>query len=363
MRFIAESTIIFLEAAAICLFLFIAYVAYLRSCVEHRLFPALRYPAARAAVFIVLCALVLEAARRFAGSDELLWAFLALVGGMIACGGVWFIFLRRGFDDDRIRYSLIVLAALGQLTCLFLFFMWWAGDRVTVDEKFHLDGQTLAQMINNAMQVIGVVIAAAMIIVTNLFNAREADKNARHKIYQSLELQSIELFRFEADHPELVKAFWFSDDGDDAPATREKQLLAYQTRQYVCQMLNLFEMSFRFRKEGIVPADVFGSWAIWMWELCEEPRFAAMWRDGAGLRLNYVADFRQAIDAGIEIADSARGLPEYEAAAQASARRDIFAERLAALLGGCTVLGQWFDDALPPRIEAKPAAIAAPVSS
>lgn len=360
MKFISEATIIFLEAAALGLLLFVGYIAFLRVRIERQAFAEVRYPLLRAAGFIAVCAVVLEAARYFANKGEILTAFAALSAGILGCIVIWFAAVRQSLNDDRIRYALIVLAALSQLTCLFLFMMWWAGDNMTVDDKFNIDGQMLAQMINNAMQVIGVVIAAAMIVVTNLFNAREADKNTRHQIYQTLELQSIELFRFEADHPELVEAFWFSEEEDNWRATREKRLLAYQTRQYVCQMLNLFEMSFRFRKEGIVPAEVFGSWAIWMWELCEEPNFAAMWRDEAGLRLNYVADFRQAIDIGVEIAEAARSLPENEAEAQANARRDQFAEKVAALIGGCTVLGQWFDDAPAPRMQAKPAALAAP---
>lgn len=71
----------------------------------------------------------------------------------------------------------------------------------------------------------------------------------------------------------------------------------YQLKQYVCQMLNLFEMAYRFRAEGIMAPVVFGSWVIWIWELCNAPVFQQMWADTQDdLPLNYVPDFRGTID-------------------------------------------------------------------
>jgi hypothetical protein len=67
-------------------------------------------------------------------------------------------------------------------------------------------------------------------------------------------------------------------------------------------MLNLFEMAYRFRADGIMAPPIFGSWVIWIWELCANPVFQDFWSDKEdGLPLNYIPDFRQAIDKGISI--------------------------------------------------------------
>lgn len=358
MKFVAEGSILLLEASAVCLLLFVTYIIYLRHWIEReeRTGSGLSI-VLRGASFILLAALALEVARMLASEGRVLHAFAVLVVGWLGTVFVYFTIARKAFDDDRIRYTLILLAALGQLTCAFLIGLWWAGDRLNFEEPFKIDGQALAQMINNAMQIIGVVIAAAMIVVTNLFNSKQASRNARQQIYQTLELQSIELFRFEADHPELVEEFWFADNIPDEERTKGPRGLKvhalvseYQVKQYICQMLNLFEMAFRFRKENIVPADVFGSWVIWMWELCCEPRFAKMWYDAGGLKYNYIGDFRDAMSKGVDLATQLRSTlrdqttltPEGQDALRLKARDD-FAECMAEKIGNCKVLADWFN--------------------
>src|SRR4051794_5308575 len=97
-------------------------------------------------------------------------------------------------------------------------------------------------------------------------------------------------------------------------------------------MLNLFEMATRFRTLRILPEDVFGSWVIWIWELCSCKRFQDFWLDDDDLPSNYVRDFREVITAGVEMAN--RQHPEDKK------RSDFFstvAERL-----NCWEIEQWF---------------------
>ncbi|HLP24516.1 MAG TPA: hypothetical protein VK477_02475, partial [Acidobacteriota bacterium] len=119
------------------------------------------------------------------------------------------------------------------------------------------------------------------------------------EIYQRLELASVELFRFECDHDRLVELLWGDGEETKDSLPRLAGADAYQVRAYVCQMLNLFEMALRFRRDETMEPEVFGSWVIWMHDLCSCPRFQTLWPD---LRLNYVAELRHVMDAGIAIA-------------------------------------------------------------
>jgi len=75
------------------------------------------------------------------------------------------------------------------------------------------------------------------------------------------------------------------------------------------QVLNLFEIAVRFRKQKIMPPDVFGSWIIWFYDLCTANNFPSIWRD---VRLNYLADLREIMDTCILIIgqQKERGTPE-----------------------------------------------------
>src|SRR4051794_33626194 len=67
-------------------------------------------------------------------------------------------------------------------------------------------------------------------------------------------------------------------------------------------MLNLFEMATRFRSSRVLPEDVFGSWVIWIWELCNSRQFQTFWLDQDDLPSNYVRDLRDIITDGVAIA-------------------------------------------------------------
>jgi hypothetical protein len=64
-------------------------------------------------------------------------------------------------------------------------------------------------------------------------------------------------------------------------------------------------MACRFRREGIIEPDIFGSWVIWMWELCNSETFKELWAGSEyeqKIEFNYIAEFRQLINAGIHYA-------------------------------------------------------------
>lgn len=268
-------------------------------------------------VFLALSAAVLGLAYALSASVSLLGTALVLIGWMPIAAFYYYKVLRRWWEDDSIRYTMLLWTAAWLLTAFLLLILWYIGR----DVEFRIgtiDGQSFSQYINTFSQVAGIIIAATMVIVSNRHNAKEGDETARRKIYQTLELESIHLFQFECDHPDLVKLLWYPPtDPFNSLAARngiDPDVLKYQLKQYICQMLNLFEMSVRFCKERIFEPEVFGSWIIWMWELSKEPMFQAAWQgdrhDGEedGIEFNYVADLRAIINAGIYFANETPGL-------------------------------------------------------
>jgi hypothetical protein len=125
------------------------------------------------------------------------------------------------------------------------------------------------------------------------WQGRRDTRNKRREIYQNLELASVDIFRFEAQNSTIVEKVWF------AGKLPKKGTVEYETvRAYVYQILNLFEMAVRFRRQGIMPNDVFGSWVIWFYDLCSAPGFSALWPD---MRWNYLPELREILTEGLTI--------------------------------------------------------------
>jgi hypothetical protein len=79
---------------------------------------------------------------------------------------------------------------------------------------------------------------------------------------------------------------------------------AYRLKEYTCQILNLFEMACRFRRKNVMEAEVFGSWVIWIWEVCQRPVFRRQWYGEGGLEYNYVEVLRELINMGLLLSDT-----------------------------------------------------------
>lgn len=221
-------------------------------------------------------------------------AFALLLVAMLIFGFYYFkIFrplLRAG--DFRVQstvaiWTIVDVMVLSALLLLFVF-----RNSVKLEGQFEVSYDII-------VQAASVFISALGIVFTYVMRTEQTQRNAQQQLYQTLELQSVELFRFECDHPHLVKALWFDPPPDDNGDKDE--VLAYSTRQYACQMLNLFEMAIRFRMQGILMPEVFGSWVIWIWEVCECRNFQEMWLDEADLPSNYIPDLREILSAGVEI--------------------------------------------------------------
>lgn len=144
------------------------------------------------------------------------------------------------------------------------------------------------------LQIISLFIAVTTFIIARTIEKNRDRKTANREIYQKLELASIDLFRFEAKNLELIRPVWEENAAFPEEGTAEFKA----TANYVCQMLNLFEIALKFREDKILPPDVFGSWVAWFHDLVTAPGFRFFWEDQ---KWDYLPQLRHIMNAGLQI--------------------------------------------------------------
>ncbi|KAA3641498.1 MAG: GNAT family N-acetyltransferase [Bacteroidetes bacterium] len=144
------------------------------------------------------------------------------------------------------------------------------------------------------VQILSLFIAVATFIIARAIEKMRDRRTANREIYQKLELASIDLFRFEARNLDLIRPVWEKDTNLPAPGTAEFKA----TTNYVCQMLNLFEIAIKFRQDRILPPDVFGSWVAWFHDLVTAPGFPLFWEDQ---KWDYLPQLRHIMNAGLKL--------------------------------------------------------------
>ena len=193
-----------------------------------------------------------------------------------------------------------------------------------------------------------------------------ANNLRKTEIYQGMEFASNELFGFEAQNNTALERFrdarpdpdkftpleWkilnryaeIEEKGaseiDPSPAFLEAFRSLEEdiriTRKYYEKTLNMFEVSTRFRREGIVEDAVFGSWVIWYYDTCQEWAFRWMWPK---LRKNYMKELRGIFDFPAEYFDFESSSPE----TLNRLEHDFFAH--VARFLPCKVVASWLKDA------------------
>lgn len=129
------------------------------------------------------------------------------------------------------------------------------------------------------------------------------------EIYQRLELESLSVFRFEAEHRSILP-FYKSNlcPTDPHPRGMDREETELTARKYYETTCNLFEIAVRLRKKynsntqpnssesdkyiivkDYIEDDVFGSWIAWFFDTACEWGFRAVWHD---LRDNYAPQLR-----------------------------------------------------------------------
>lgn len=116
--------------------------------------------------------------------------------------------------------------------------------------------------------------------------------------YMQLELASSDIFRFTAEHAELLRLVR-GPGGPRIPARDPRFATACEVlRNLYYQTLNLFEVCSRLRRDEVVPPAVFASWVAWFIELIEDRYFREHWE---AIRANYTDDVRVIMDVGCDL--------------------------------------------------------------
>lgn len=189
-------------------------------------------------------------------------------------------------------------------------------------------------------------------------------------LYRGLEVGSIELFKFEADHADILEKFqdvelderkfdekyaaiqagfgsmrdflahhyqrlelYKADLADDRLKAQfelyEQERLI--SRKFYEQTLNLFEMATRFRKRKIIEPMVFGSWVIWFYDTLIQWGFRDHWPD---LRQNYTPELRAVFN---------KFIAEFDPAEDPNVRKRRFFDHVAQLTR-CDIIRSWLKD-------------------
>lgn len=144
------------------------------------------------------------------------------------------------------------------------------------------------------LQIVSLFIAVATFVIARAIEKMRDRRTANREIYQKLELASIDLFRFEARNLDLIRPVWEQEAKMPESGTAEFKA----TTNYVCQMLNLFEIAIKFRQDRILPPDVFGSWVAWFHDLVTAPGFPLFWEDQ---KWDYLPQLRHIMNAGLKL--------------------------------------------------------------
>lgn len=156
------------------------------------------------------------------------------------------------------------------------------------------DNKEVTVSIEAISQLASIIVGTVAIVLVTLHQSRKELVADGREVYQRLELASIDLFRFEAEQKELIRPLW--EAGVSVPPSDTEQMVF---QNYVCQNLNLHEMAIRFRKDKIMPDEVFDSWIAWFWTLSKAPGFSQVWND---VREDYIAELQSTYNKGIKIA-------------------------------------------------------------
>lgn len=144
------------------------------------------------------------------------------------------------------------------------------------------------------IQAIAACVAVTTFVITYVTSRGKDRRAANRETYQRLELASVDLFRFEAENIGAIRPVWEKSVPVPVKGTAEYIV----TMDYVCQILNLFEMAIRLRKDGVVPPEVFGSWVVWFHNVANAPHFEEIWND---VLWDYTPDLRAVINKAVSL--------------------------------------------------------------
>jgi hypothetical protein len=191
----------------------------------------------------------------------------------------------------------------------------------------------------------GVILTLVAFVLTYLYTKDKDRDSDNEDNYQRLELASMKIFQNEIDHPELSK-IWETDRRTLAGGVRP----VYFYDAFLYQHLNLFEMAYSFSADGEFEPEIFGSWVLWIANVCRSPYFRDFWTTTEAPQ-NYVHEFQHIMNEGciIYAGDTYRAGPQTP---EMHEKHRAFFRYIGAKMNGAKAktppLGKWLDDPAAP---------------
>ena len=159
-----------------------------------------------------------------------------------------------------------------------------------------LSARFLAANAEEWIAFLGWIVAALTLLLAfisfNMQKSRERRVELQEN-YLRLELESNEVFRFEAAHGKVLEDYkeferpgdwetrWDAAPGADEAAIAAKAAERAEVESIVdnfyLQQLNLFEIAARFRRDNVFADHIFGSWVIWYHDAARSWWFRDKW--------------------------------------------------------------------------------------
>lgn len=214
-----------------------------------------------------------------------------------------------------------------------------------------MESSDLDKLIKIAPALLGILtilVGIATSVIVHIKQKRKDRKIANRETYLKLELASIDLFRFEADKLEIIRPIWegskkrktitVKSPDHSSNKTTDNHIVGIKAEDlvrmnYVCQILNLFELSLKFREEKVLPKDVFGSWVAWYYLLINAPGFPEIWED---VKWDYIPDLRKIINEGLKIVGNSSNSSDDE-------KRSKFYKKVSEIVK-CDIVADWTDN-------------------
>jgi len=191
-----------------------------------------------------------------------------------------------------------LLVTLLYVASVALALIWLTRNHTAIALVFGVDDNVTLDL-GSITSVLSIASAALAIVISNRQESIKSLESTRDQTYQNLEIESINLFRFEIENVELARLIW--DDSKSYADVQADPNASYQVLQHLCQILNLFEMAVRHKEKGNAHEDVFASWEAWIYDLCSSKMFLHYWYLD-DLKSNYIPLFQEIIDSGIKLA-------------------------------------------------------------
>jgi GNAT superfamily N-acetyltransferase len=153
-------------------------------------------------------------------------------------------------------------------------------------------GEIIMSELYHAIVGSGGFLAAVIALVSFISTSKKQRKIEKTRMYQQLELASIDLFRWEIANKKTILKI-----SEEYKKEKEHRNISDEDKEfmegYYFQTMNLFELCISSAEEQTLPGKEFGTWLPWIHKLANEDGFKEIWPE---VKTNYTPECRKIMD-------------------------------------------------------------------